>query len=138
MTDKIISLWIGLLMCCYLNSSSANAGNVKLPPSGKEFSREEFMLMNLNRGNDSTGAHLSESLKDSRTMVQRLEKSLRQLEEVDKAYARSKGKPDDRFLAPASQRLERALQKAQELASELESCREELKDNIHQTLLLNQ
>lgn len=113
-------------------------GGVNLPPSGKEFSREDFMVMNLNRGNDSTGAHISEALKETRAMVKILDKSLRQLQQVDREFAKSKGRPDDKFLGPATERLQQALKSAQQLSDELEASREELKDNIHHALLMSQ
>lgn len=125
-----VLLWFSIL--------PAPAKQIKLPSSGKEFSREEYMVMNLNKGNDSTGTHISEALKEVRAMVKDLDRSLRQLQQVDREFARSKGKPDDRFMAPASATLEQALKTAQQLAQELEGSREQLKDSIHQALIMGQ
>ncbi|MBX9687118.1 MAG: hypothetical protein K2X27_10475 [Candidatus Obscuribacterales bacterium] len=104
-------------------------------PILRQFSREEFMVMNLNRGNDSSGAHISESLKQVRIMVKDLDRSLRQIQQVDREFAKSKGKPDDHFLNPAIDKLQQALKSAQQLSQDLESSREELKDNIQQALI---
>lgn len=130
LSSAILSLGIATL--------SSEAEPQKMPPSGRQFSREEYMVMNLDRGADSTGAHLAESLKDIHAIVRDLDKSLRQLQQVDKEFARSKGKPDDRFLGNAGDRLQQALTTAQQLEKELTDSRNELRDNIHQALIMAQ
>lgn len=135
---KLVCTIAAVCSISVIMASIAAAGNVKPPPAGKQFSREEFMLMNLNRGEDSTGAHIGDSLKQVKGIVKELDRSLRQLQQVDKEFAKSKGKPDDKFLAPATDRLQQALKTAQQLSAELEGSREELKDNIHNALLMAQ
>lgn len=109
---------------------------VNLPPSGRQFTREEYMVLNLDRGNDSTGIYVKNSLKEVKTMVKELDKGLRQLKQVDIEYARSKGRPDDRFLTPATDRLQEALKTAQTLEQQLTDTRDELKESIHQALIM--
>lgn len=104
----------------------------------QRFSREDFMLMNLNRGEASTGAQISGALRDTRTMVKGLERALRQLEQVDKQYAKAKGKPDDHYMFQPGERLKQALKTATQLETELEQARDELKEAINQTLVVNQ
>ncbi len=137
---KILSANVILLLMAIITIAKVNALPEKeiLPPTGKQFSREEFMVLNLNRGNDSTGAHISESLKQVRLVVKDLEKSLRQLQQVDREYAKSKGRPDDKFLGNASDRLQQALKLSQQLSTELETSKEELKDSIHSALIMAQ
>lgn len=127
-----------LLLISFVTSWQPSfAANPKAPPpSGRQFSREEFMVLNLNRGKDSAGAHISDSLRDARNTVKVLDRSLRQLQQVDREYAKSKGKPDDKFLRAASERLEQALKSAEQLVQDLETSRDELKDNIHQALIM--
>lgn len=120
-----------------MSAQAVFAGNAP-PIPDKKFSREEFMVMNLNRGEDSTGAHINSSIKEVRIMVKDLDRSLRQLQQVDREFAKSKGKPDDKFLSASADRLQRALKTAQQLSEELEATREELKDNIHNALLMAQ
>lgn len=115
-------------------STAVQAG--QKPVKAANFSREEFMIINLNRGTDSAGFHISNSLKGTRSMVRDLDKGLRQMEQVDKAYAKSKGRPDDRFLQNSSERLKKALETAQKLEIELEEAREELKSSIQQSLIM--
>ena len=137
-TGKVLSVTVCLLWGLLQANQAESKGNVNLPPAGKQFSREEFMVMNLNRGENSTGAMVSNSLKEVRQIVRDLDKSLRQLQQVDREYAKSKGKPDDKFLEPASEKLQSALKSAQQLADELEGTRETLKDNIQNALIMAQ
>lgn len=115
-----------------------NAAPEKPVPANKQFSREDYMVLNLNKGDDSTGAHISESLREVRIMVKELDKGLRQLQQVDREFAKSKGRPDDKFLSAASDRLQQALKSAQQLEKDLEASREELKDSIHEALIMGQ
>ncbi len=135
---KFLSITFALVSLGFAATEKALAAPEKpiQPPAGRQFSREEYMVLNLNRGNDSTGAHISESLKEVRVMVRDLEKSLKQLQQIDKEYAKSKGRPDDKFLGNATDRLQRALKSAQQLSQDLEASRDELKDNIHQALIM--
>lgn len=135
-TGKFLSVAL-VLFCSILQMNPVLAGNVKKPPpSGRQFSREEFMVMNLNRGENSSGAIISDSLKQVRQIVRDLDKSLRQLQQVDREFAKSKGKPDDKFLEASSERLQQALKTAQTLSDELEGSRETLKDNIQHALIM--
>jgi hypothetical protein len=102
----------------------------------RQFTREEYMVLNLDRGPDSTGTHVKESLKEVKEMVKELDKGLRQLQQVDIQFAKSKGRPDDRFLTPAAERLQAALKAAQQLEQDLTATRDELKDSIHQALIM--
>lgn len=127
------------IFCLYLlasGSASFAAKKPEKPPAiGRQFSREEFMVLNLNKGNDSTGSHLNDSIRQVRQMVRDLDKGLRQLQQAEREYAKSKGRPDDRFMAPAAARLEQSLKTAQQLEKELEQSREELKDSINHALI---
>lgn len=108
------------------------------PAERIEFSRTQFMVMNLNRGKDSTGYYLQESAHQSRLMTMQLEKASRQLEQVDRAYAKSKGRPDDRFLKGAAARIEAARVTAERLAEQLQQAQAELKSSIQEVLLEDQ
>ncbi|MBI4533484.1 MAG: hypothetical protein HY711_06005 [Candidatus Melainabacteria bacterium] len=105
-------------------------------PAQPDFDREQFMLMNLNRGQDSTGFYLSGSHAKTKVMVKDLDKALRQLEQVDRTYAKSRGKPDDRFLDSTYQRIKQAKQTAEQLEVQLKDAYDDLKVSIQQTLVL--
>ena len=104
-------------------------------PGARQFSREDYMVMNLNRGNESAGAQISEALRGARQTVKDLDRALRQIEQVEKQFAKSKGKPDDRYLSAATETVRKTLKTAQQLEAELTASREELKDSIQQALL---
>lgn len=131
-------LCISAAIVCSNFALTVEAGDLKAPPAGRQFTREEFMVLHLNSGNDSTGAHISEALKQVKFIVRDLDKSLRQLQQVDREFAKSKGKPDDRFLMNASDSLQKSLSSAQQLEKDLESSRDELKDSIHHALIMAQ
>lgn len=100
------------------------------------FTREDYMVLNLNRGNDSAGNQISQSLRVVRQSVKDIDRALRQVEQVDKQFAKSKGKPDDRYLNAAIENLRKTLKTAQQLEAELETSREELKESIRQALIM--
>lgn len=135
---KHSSLALSLVCLFFLAPSFAQARGLSKPRPSAKFSREDFMVMNLNRGQDSTGAHIGQSLKDTKLMVKGLDKSLRQMQQIDRQFAKSKGRPDDHFLTGATNRLETALKTAQQLESDLEAARNELKDSIQQALIMSQ
>lgn len=108
------------------------------PQTKSEFDRTQYMVMNLNRGKDSTGYYLQESHRSSVVVLQQLEKAQRQLEQVDRAYAKSRGRPDDKYLNDATERIRAAKATAEQLTKELSECQEGLKNSIHQVLLLEQ
>lgn len=101
------------------------------------FDRAELIVLNLNRGPKSTGAYLTQTIKQTNVMVKELDKALRQVEAADREYAGTRGKKDDRFLNGSTERLRQALKSAQDLQSQLESAREELKTDIQQALITN-
>lgn len=92
------------------------------------------MLLNLNRGPNSTGFYLVESLRQVKSVSSDLERALRQLEQADIAYAKSRGRPDDRFLASPASQIKQAKQAAAELEAKLRDAYQDLKATIAQTL----
>ena len=100
-----------------------------------QFSRTEFMVMNLNRGPKSAGNFIAESLKGTRDTIKVLDRAARQVEQVDREFAKSKGRPDDRYLAPSTERIKEALKSAQKLETDLQAAREELKSGIQHSLI---
>jgi len=100
-----------------------------------KFSRSEYMVMNLNKGPKSAGFFISQSLKETRDSIKTLDRALRQVEQVDREYAKSKGRPDDRYLAGSQDRIREALKAAQQLEQQLVAAREELKFGIQKSLV---
>ncbi|GEM_PF-2819913 len=115
---------------------SALPGQPKKHTAGPgEFDRAQLMVMNLNRGKGSSGYYLQESQRLSRQMLADLDKAAAQLEQVDKFYARSRGRPDDRFLLPAGKQIAEARAAARKLEEALSGARAELREGINQLLL---
>lgn len=133
---KNIPLVLSLAFSCLLFNADAQGKRPDTPAPSAKFSREEFMLMNLNRGQDSTGFHISVAAKQTKQMIKDLDKSLRQLEQADREFAKSKGRPDDHFLTAPKERLQQALKTAQQLDLELSTSKDELKDSIQQALIM--
>lgn len=102
---------------------------------GPSTDRAEKMVLNLRVGKGSAGFYILESARLSRGVEADIRKALFQLREVDKSYAKSRGRPDDRFLERASVKLQQCQDKAKSLTEELEDSNMILKETIRDTLL---
>lgn len=116
--------------------SPGEARKVPQPPAAASFDREQFMMINLTRGPNSTGFYLLKSLRHSKEMVKDLDKALRQLQQVERAYTMSRGRPDDRPLASAAEHVQEAHQSAAQLELKLRDAYQDLKTSVQQTLAL--
>jgi len=118
-------------------SMGSEARKAPAPPQEQtpQFNRAQMLVMNLNRGPKSAGFYISQSLRTVRDAIKGLERAQRQVEQADKEYAKSKGKPDDRYLAEAADRIKKAVVDAQALENELQIARDELKSSITQSLV---
>ena len=103
--------------------------------AGGDLTRQQKMVVNLTHGVGSCGFYLLESRKLSEDMAKNLRKAAYQVREVDKSYAKSLGRPDDRFLEPAALRIARCRDKADELTVEIRTAFQDLKDEIKESLL---
>jgi len=101
-----------------------------------KFDREQLLVLNLNRGPNSCGYTVVTALKQTRTMCKDLDRARRQLEQIDISFARYKGKPDNRYLQPTSERLKQAEETALLLEGQLKDTYQELKSSIQQALIL--
>ncbi len=104
----------------------------------ERFSREQTMLMNLKGQPNSTGFFIIQSSEKSKMIVRDLAKGLRQLEEVDKAYSKSRGRPDSRHLDGTKLKLINASKSAERLHEELWDTYQTLKKSISETLVLEE
>lgn len=103
-----------------------------------KFDREQTMLMNLKGMPNSTGFFIVQSSEKSKMIVRDLTKGLRQLEEVDKAYSKSRGKPDSRHLEGTKLKLINATRSAERLHEELWDTYLTLKKSISETLVIDE
>ncbi|MBX9671688.1 MAG: hypothetical protein K2X93_29135 [Candidatus Obscuribacterales bacterium] len=97
--------------------------------------RAEKMVLNLRVGKGSTGFYLLESARYSREVETNLRKALFQVREVDKSYAKSRGRPDDRYLEVVAVKISQCQDKAKALTEELENSNFALRETIKDTLL---
>lgn len=102
------------------------------------FDREQTMLMNLKGQPNSTGFFIIQSSEKSKMIVRDLTKGLRQLEEVDKAYSKSRGRPDSRHLEGTKLKLINATRTAEKLHDELWDTYQDLKKSISETLVIDE
>ena len=103
-----------------------------------KFDREQTMLMNLKNQPNSTGFFIIQSSEKSKMIVRDLTKGLRQLEEVDKAYSKSRGRPDSRHLEGTKLKLINATRTAEKLHDELWDTFQDLKKSISETLVIEE
>ena len=94
------------------------------------------MLMNLNRGHGSTGYYLADSLRQTRGMVKALDKALRQLEQVERNYGKSRGRADEHCLGSTADRIGQCKTSAEQLEKQLHDALQDLRSSIQQTLIL--
>jgi hypothetical protein len=126
--------WLAGLLVAAITLASAPDCQAKAQQTAK-LTREEVIVLNLKRGPRSTGFFLLESLKFARQMDRDLDRAARQLEGADSQYARSIGRPDDRFFAGAGQKVEKCREHVRALTQALQEAREELKSSIEQALV---
>ncbi len=97
--------------------------------------RHETMVMNLKLGNGSAGFYLIEALRLSRDVEKDLRKAIAQIREVDRSYAKSRGKPDSRYLEPSTLKIARCQERTIELNNDIKEAFDVLKEDIKDTLM---
>lgn len=100
-----------------------------------KFDRNQSMLINLKSAPMSAGYYIIHSYSASKTMSRDLDRALNQVVEVDKTYAKSRHKPDSRYLENVCLKLTVARQTADQLKDQLSDAFAELKESIEQTII---
>ena len=121
MTRRILST---LLLSAAILSVPAIPGQARhkaKTETSPQFDRNQIMLINLDRGQSSTSAYLKDSLDATRGTMKELDKGLHQLEQVDKSYAKSRGRPDDNYLAGPEDEIKAARKSAEQLEAQLKA-----------------
>ena len=83
----------------------------------------------------SAGYYIIHSYSESKEMSHNLERALNQVIEVDKIYAKSRHRPDDRYLETVCLKITVARQTADQLQEQLKDAFAELKSSIQDTLI---
>lgn len=100
-----------------------------------QLDRAQSLVMNLNRVPQSTGFYLLQDLREIKGMDHDLTKALNQAREVDKTYARLRGKPDERHLEAVCIKIEKALNARALLEEDLKDAYTTLKSSIQETMV---
>ncbi len=131
----LLSVLVGA--CFFLSKPEAKSMKEDAVPGGG-FDRAQTLVLNLNRVQGSSGWYLLEGLKYTSTMDHDLTKALRQVEEVDRTYAKLRGKPDNKYLETTAIKIDRAVQANHQLNEDLRDAFEELKAQIKETLVMDE
>ncbi|HEY9715294.1 MAG TPA: hypothetical protein V6C72_17615 [Chroococcales cyanobacterium] len=100
--------------------------------------RAQTLVYNLNHMKDSSGYYLLDSIKQVKDLDHEIGKALFQVQEVDKTYAKLRGRRDDRFLEPVAIKLQKAQQSRAQLLDDLQDAYAQLKTSIQDTLITDQ
>jgi hypothetical protein len=143
LTEQIMTqryLLSAAFLMLLVSTPPAEAFGKQKPPKpvepARQFDRAQFMLMNLNRGPGSTGGYIEESRKRTYQTVLELQKALRQLQQIEQTYVKSRGRPDDHVLPMTSEHLKQAEKTADQLLNQLRDAEKELKSEIQQAMIL--
>jgi hypothetical protein len=101
----------------------------------QKFDRSQSLLVNLKSAPMSAGYYIIHSYGETKAMNRALDRALNQVVEADKAYAKSRRKPDTRYLENVCLKITVAKQTASELELQLKDAFTELKSSIEDTLV---
>src|SRR5271163_1992705 len=107
------------LMAVTLGNPSAFSLKDDLPLSGEGFDRAQTLVVNLNKRAGSSGYYLLEGLRYVETMDHDLLKALRQVQAVDKTFAKLRGRPDDKHFEVTELKIEKAIASNTQLREDL-------------------
>ena len=103
----------------------------------RKFTREELLLLNLGHGQGSAGFFLLEALKGSKETTHNLQRAMSQMRQVEATYAKSKGRPDDKYLQNAELKLTQARQRSEDLSENISDGFRDMKRSVKEALLKN-
>lgn len=111
------------------------APNTPVTGAPDQMNRAEKMLMNLRVGQGSATFYLLEAVRQNKEVERNVRKALFQIKEVDKAYAKSKGKPDNKYLEAVTVKLNSCQEKSADTTRLIEDSVSDLKEQINDALL---
>jgi hypothetical protein len=116
---------------------SPNAHGDKLAVLGEhdKFDRNQTMLINLQTAPMSAGYYILHSYGNAKQMSHDLDRAVNQIEAVDQSYAKSRHRPDDRYLQSVCLKITAAKQTAAQLEDQLSDAFAQLKSSIKETLV---
>jgi hypothetical protein len=112
---------------------------LSVPISAEEkFDRAQNMVVNLNQVAGSTGFYLLKDIREVKEMDHDLGKALLQVQEVDKSYARLRGRKDERFLEAVAIKIQKAQNSRSLYEEDLKDAYSQLKSSIQDTMMTDQ
>lgn len=126
-------VWAG----CFAQPLTNSCQSAEELPFDRKFTREELLLLNLGHGQGSAGFFLLEALKQSKETTHNLQRAMSQMRQVESTYAKSKGKPDDKYLQTAELKLTQARQRSEDLSENISEGFRDMKRSVKDTLLRN-
>ena len=125
-----------ILACCLAFIGKPDAMSESADTPG--FDRAQTLVVNLNKKVGSSGYYLLEGLRFVDTMDHDLLKSLRQVQEVEKTYAKLRGKPDNRYFELTEVKIEKAISSNTALRDDIRDAYSQLKAQIKDTLVMDE
>ncbi|HEY9758470.1 MAG TPA: hypothetical protein V6C97_25115 [Oculatellaceae cyanobacterium] len=102
------------------------------------FDRAQTLVINLNKKVGSSGFYLLEGLRYCETMDHDILKALRQVQEVERTYAKLRGKPDNRYFELTEVKIDKAMSSNAALRDDLRDAYSQLKAQIKDTLVMDE
>jgi hypothetical protein len=101
----------------------------------EKFNREEMLVLNLSHSKGSAGYFLLEAERLQKEVTHNLWRALSQVQQVEQSYAKSKGKPDQKYLDASQLQLVNARQRSEELTEYISTTFRQMKRSVKETLL---
>jgi hypothetical protein len=133
-TQKI-TLMLLLLFAATMSSPYARSDKLSLSNEHEKFDRNQTMLINLQTAPMSAGYYILHSYGNTKQMGHDLDRAINQIMAVDQSYAKSRNRPDDRYLQSVCLKITLAKQTAAQLEDQLSDAFTDLKSSIKQTLV---
>lgn len=135
-SSHLIKLVIGTAVFSFaLGTTFSVAQSQETFLGSEKFDRAQTMLLNLSHGKGSAGYFLLESERMQKEITHNLERALSQIVQVEKTYAKSKGKPDQKYLDASQLQLVNARQRSEELTEYISTTFRQMKRSVKETLL---
>jgi hypothetical protein len=132
--QKIILMFL-LLFSATMSSPYAHCDKLSGFAEHEKFDRNQTMLINLQTAPESAGYYILHSYGNTKQMSHDLDRALNQISAVDQSYAKSRNRPDDRYLQAVSLKITAAKQTAAQLEDQLSDAFAQLKSSIKETLV---
>lgn len=133
-TQKISLLFL-FLFSVTIVAPSAHSDKLAPVNEHEKFDRNQTMLINLQTAPMSAGYYILHSYGNAKQMSHDLDRAINQIAAVDQSYAKSRKRPDDRYLQTVCLKITAAKQTAAQLEDQLSDAFSQLKSSIKETLV---